>query len=48
MSEMPQTEVPNLEWDVADKMRKALRSSGVGVQEMADFLGMSRNSISTG
>jgi len=35
-----------LEWDVADRLRKSLRASGVGVQVMADYLGMSRNSTS--
>jgi transcriptional regulator with XRE-family HTH domain len=35
------------EWDVADRMRKALRISGVGVQEMADYLGVARNTVST-
>jgi transcriptional regulator with XRE-family HTH domain len=34
-------------WDVADRMRKALRFSGVGVQEIADYLGVSRNTVST-
>lgn len=34
------------EFDLADRMRKALRSSGVGVMEMADYLGVARNTIS--
>ncbi len=34
-------------WDTADRMRKALRESGVGVQEMADYLGVARNTVST-
>lgn len=33
-------------WDVADRMRKALRHAGIGVQEMADYLGVSRTSAS--
>ena len=36
-----------LEWDVADRMRKALRISDVGVQELADYLGVARNTVST-
>lgn len=36
-----------LEWDIADRMRKAMRVSGVGVQEMADYLGVARNTVST-
>ena len=28
-------------------MRKSLRTSGVGVQEMADYLGVARNTVST-
>jgi transcriptional regulator with XRE-family HTH domain len=35
------------EFDLADRMRKALRTSGVGVQEMADYLGVARNTVST-
>lgn len=34
------------EFDLADRMRKALRSSEVGVMEMADYLGVARNTIS--
>jgi len=49
MSEMPDyladpASVP--EWDVADRMRKALRHADVGVQEIADYLGVSRNTVS--
>jgi Helix-turn-helix len=46
MSEM-QTEVMVPEWDLADRMRKALRISGMDVQEMADYLGVARNTVST-
>jgi transcriptional regulator with XRE-family HTH domain len=35
------------EFDLADRMRKALRTSGVGVQEIADYLGVARNTVST-
>lgn len=35
------------EFDLADRMRKALRTSGVGVQDMADYLGVARNTVST-
>lgn len=34
-------------WDLADRMRKALRHSGLGVSEMADYLGVGRNTVST-
>lgn len=34
------------EFDLADRMRKALRTSGVGVWEMADYLGVARTSVS--
>lgn len=37
----------DLEPDVADRMRKALRLSGVGVQEMADYLGVARGTVGT-
>lgn len=35
------------EWDLADRMRKALQVSGIEVQEMADYLGVTRNTIYT-
>ena len=37
----------DLEPDLADRMRKALRVSDVGVQDMADYLGVGRNTVST-
>lgn len=33
-------------WDLADRLRKSLRAAGLGVQEMADYLEVSRNTIS--
>lgn len=45
MSEQPTVGIP--QWDVADRMRKALRHSGVGVQEIAEYLDVSRNTVST-
>lgn len=38
--------VPIPPWDLADRLRKSLRVSGVGVQEMADYLEVSRNTVS--
>jgi transcriptional regulator with XRE-family HTH domain len=35
------------QWDQADKMRKALRHADVSVQEIADYLGVARNTVST-
>jgi transcriptional regulator with XRE-family HTH domain len=35
------------QFDLADRMRKALRTAGIGVQEMADYLGVARNTVST-
>ena len=34
------------EWDLADRLRKALRVSGVSSHEMTDYLGLSRYSVS--
>jgi transcriptional regulator with XRE-family HTH domain len=34
------------EWDTADRMRKALRDADLEVGEMADYLGVSRSSVS--
>jgi transcriptional regulator with XRE-family HTH domain len=48
MNEQPATPPPNVpEWDTADRMRKALRHADIGVQEMADYLGVARNTVST-
>lgn len=33
------------EFDTADRMRKSLRASNVGVQEMAEYLGVARNTV---
>lgn len=46
MSEL-QTEAAVPEWDLADRMRKALRSSGWSVQEMADYLEVAPTTVST-
>jgi len=40
-------ERPELEFDLADRMRKALRIADLGVSDMADYLGVSRNAVST-
>ncbi len=39
----PDAAVP--EFDLADRMRKSLRHGGVTVAEMADYLGVSRQSV---
>lgn len=44
MSEMPQ-EVHVPSWDLADRMRKALRDTDLAVQEVAEYLGVSRNTV---
>jgi transcriptional regulator with XRE-family HTH domain len=36
-----------LEWDMADRMRKALRVADISSNEMADYMGVSRNSVSS-
>jgi transcriptional regulator with XRE-family HTH domain len=45
MSE-PATPANVPEWDIADRMRKALRTADLGVAEMANYLGVSRGSVS--
>ena len=35
------------EFDLADRMRKGLREAGVTVQQMADYLGVVRNTVGT-
>jgi transcriptional regulator with XRE-family HTH domain len=32
-------------WDLADRLRKALREAGISVQEMAEYLEISRNTV---
>jgi transcriptional regulator with XRE-family HTH domain len=39
----PSAGIPS--WDVGDRMRKGLRHAGVGVQEMADYLGVARSTL---
>jgi transcriptional regulator with XRE-family HTH domain len=34
-------------WDLPDRLRKALRHSGIGVTEMAGYLGVTRGTVST-
>lgn len=34
-----------LDWTLGDRLGKALRISGIGNQEMADYLGVSRNTV---
>ena len=41
----PQSETEVPQWDVADRMGKALRSSGVKPAQMALYLGVHRNTI---
>jgi transcriptional regulator with XRE-family HTH domain len=47
MSEQTASPVGVPQWDTSDRMRKALRHAGIGVQEMADYLDVSRNTVST-
>jgi transcriptional regulator with XRE-family HTH domain len=35
------------QWDLADRMRKSLRQAHIGVADMADYLGVGRNTVST-
>lgn len=37
---------PVPEWDLADRMRKGLREADISVQEIADYLGVGRNTVS--
>lgn len=46
MTEQPAHEL-DLEFDLADRMRRALRVSHVGVQDMAEYLGVARNTVGT-
>ncbi len=34
-------------WDLSDRMRKCLSHSGIGVSEIADYFGVSRNTVSS-
>lgn len=46
MSEQPDSP-PVPQWDVADRMRKALREADITVGEMAAYLDVARNTVST-
>jgi transcriptional regulator with XRE-family HTH domain len=46
MSEQP-ADANGPEWDLADRLRKALREADVSVQEMAEYLEVSRNTVSS-
>ena len=46
MSMNPVTD-PRFELDLADRMTKAVRHSGLGVQELADRIQVSRNAVSS-
>src|SRR5687768_1609876 len=45
MTSDPGVRVPS--WDLADRMRKSLREADLGVQAMADYLDVARNTVST-
>lgn len=45
VSEQPATSPGVPEWDVADRLRKALRQADVSVQQMATYLGVTRRSV---
>jgi transcriptional regulator with XRE-family HTH domain len=40
-----QTTTPSLAWDLADRLRKSLRVTGLSVNEMTERLGVHRNTI---
>lgn len=44
MSTSPAQHIP--EFDLADRMRKTLRDSDIAVHDMADYLDVSRNTVS--
>jgi len=46
MSEQPASRPDVPQWDTADRTRKALRTAGIGVQEIADYLEVSRTTVS--
>lgn len=35
------------QWDLADRMKKALREADIGVSDMADYLDVARGTVST-
>ena len=47
MSEQPASPAGVPEWDIADRMRKALRASGISPGQMAAYLGVGGNTVST-
>lgn len=46
MSEQPAADAPRVpRFDIADRMRKALRTADVSIEDMADYLEVSRRSV---
>ncbi len=45
MSEQLIAPSPGLEWDTADRMRKSLRTSGIKVAAMAEYMGVERQTV---
>jgi transcriptional regulator with XRE-family HTH domain len=35
------------DWDVHDRVRKAMRNADVGVSQLADYMGVNRSTVST-
>lgn len=47
MSEQPASPAGVPEWDIADRMRKALREAGISPGQMASYLDVGGNTVST-
>ena len=45
MSEMQEVETFDPQWDVADRLQKALRIAGISAADMARFLDVHRNTM---
>lgn len=45
MSQMSNTSPGPIEWDLTDRLAKSLKVGGVGKREMAEHLGVARNTV---
>ena len=46
MGNAQRKETPSLDWTLGDRLGKSLKFAGVSAQEMADYLGVARNTVS--
>jgi len=46
MGNAQRKETPSLDWTLGDRLGKSLKFAGVSAQDMAEYLGVARNTVS--